>query len=225
MRTSTSSIQRARAPMHRKQASASFLPKGNSLPRSHTHTMPLALFLYAFVFLVGYLPGILLGRNSSGTLGDQLSAYYLDDASFSGWPKVFSGQMAACFLQLTCIWLCGFCVFGMVLLFVLFAAKGLFLGFCASACLTFGGASGFGRYWLVSCLPNVLFLFVCLWLAGYAFPLSRGLFQSVFLGGAPRGQLAGNGRRLTIRYLVCLALSGLISALYSGLVLLVLKIL
>lgn len=179
----------------------------------------------AIVFLLGYFPGILAGRKWKGELAQQLFAYYVDETNFSSWSRIFSAQMGACFLQLVLVWLCGFCVFGAVVLLLLFSAKGFFLGFCSSGVLIYGGGASFGRYWLTGCFPNIMFLFVALWLSGYAFALNRGLFQSTFLGGAPRGRLAGDARRLTIRFLLCVPLSCLISGLCSGMVLFVSRIL
>lgn len=178
----------------------------------------------AGVFLLGYLPGILAGQSGTSVIGQQIAAYYTDVARLSHWSELFSSQAAAFFLQLFSVWLFGFTAFGPGLLLLLFAGKGLFLGFCASQVLCIGGTKKLIVYWISSCLPNVLLLFILLWLAGYAVHMSHGLFQSIFLGGAPRGQLPGNARRLTVRFLLCLPFSVLICGLCSLFVILFIRL-
>lgn len=176
---------------------------------------------YAAAFLAGYLPGILAGRGGESALGQQLAACYMDTGRFSAWSQAFSGQMAAAFLQLLMVVLCGFCVFGSAFLVLGFAVRGAFLGFCAANVLFCGGPRALVGYWFSDCLPGVAVLFVCLWLACHAVRLSGGLFQSVFLGGAHRGQLAASARRLLVRSGTALLLCGLFSVLGAGLDLLV----
>lgn len=179
----------------------------------------------AAAFLAGYLPGILAGRSGQSELGQQLAAYYMDTARFSAWSQAFSSQLAAAFLQLLTVALCGFCVFGGAFLVLSFAVRGAFLGFCAANVLFCGGPRALLCHWLLDCLPNLAVLFVCLWLACYGVRLSNGLFQSVFLGGAPRGQLAGAVRRLLVRSGMALLLCGLFCALGAGLNVLVVGLL
>lgn len=176
------------------------------------------VFGCAAVFLAGYLPGILLGRNGTTILGQQLSMFYTAQDRLMVWSDLFISQSAAFFLQLFSVWLCGFTAFGFGLLLLLFAGKGLFLGFCSANILTLEGANALCLYWISGCLPQVMLLLLLLWLAGYAAALSHGVFQSIFLGGAPRGQLIGNARRLTVRFLLCIPVSWLIGLLCSGLV-------
>lgn len=175
------------------------------------------VFGCAAVFLVGYLPGILLGRNGTTTLGQQLSTFYTAQDRLMVWSDLFISQSAAFFLQLLSVWLCGFTAFGFGLLLLLFAGKGLFLGFCSANILTLEGTNALCLYWISDCLPQVMLLLLLLWLAGHATALSHGVFQSIFLGGAPRGQLIGNARRLTIRFLLCIPMSWFIGLLCSGL--------
>lgn len=172
---------------------------------------------YTAAFLAGYLPGILAGRGGQSTLGQQLAAYYADTSHFSVWTQAFSGLMAGAFLQLVTVVLCGFCVFGSAFLVLIFAARGAFLGFCAANVMACGGSRALALYWLLDCLPGLAVLFAALWLACHAVPLSAGLFQSVFLGGAPRGQLSAAARRLLVRSGAALLLCGLFSVLCAGL--------
>ena len=72
-------------------------------------------------------------------------------------------------------------------------------------------------YWLLSCLPDLSVLLIGLWLSGHALVLSRGLFQDVFLGGAPRGQLGAAARRLSVRAGTAFLAACLLSVFCSGL--------
>lgn len=183
------------------------------------------VLLCAGAFLIGYLPGIELGRGGDSVWGQQLAAYYLDPAHFAGWVPVFTDQMAAAFLQLLLIAVCAFSALGQGLLPLFFAARGCFLGFCAAYILAAGGTKGVVTYWLLSCLPDLGVLLVGLWLSGHALALSRGLFQSIFLGGAPRGQLHAATRRLAVRWGVAFLAVCLLSALSSGLCVLLVRFL
>ena len=149
-------------------------------------------------------------------LGQQLAAYYGQAEQFSAWGPLCLDQLAAAFLQLFFVLLCGFFAAGPVLLGLFFAAKGLFWGFCAANILQQNGAAGLLRYWVWAYLPALCLFFLCLWLAGYAVQLSGGLFQSVFGGGAPRGQLHAAARRLGVRFGVALLCAGLLSVVLSA---------
>lgn len=172
--------------------------------------------IYGVLFLVGYIPGIVTGRIDS-SLGELLARYYAEFPLDGSWLSVFLNQISASFLQILFVGLCGFSVFGTGFLSLLFLGRGAFLGFCASAILYQRGLVALGRYWGATCLPGLIVLFISLWLSDYAVQLSRGLFQSVFLGGAPRGQLIANARRLGIRCCIALLLSLLLCLVCSGL--------
>lgn len=156
-------------------------------------------------------------------LGQQLADYYMASGRFSMWGTAFANQMASSFVQLFLIAMCGLSAIGMALLIVLFGAKGVFMGFCAANVVAYGGGSALAVYWVNSCLPNLSLLFLTLWLAGYAAQLSHGLFQSVFLGGAPRGQLEAAARRMGVRCCIALLASGVFNALCSGISVLVIR--
>lgn len=181
------------------------------------------VLLCSAAFLLGYLPGILAGRGSQTVLGQQLADYYMESGRFSAWGPVFANQMTVSFVQLLLIALCGLSVIGTGLLVTLFGAKGAFMGFCAANVVASGGGGALAAYWVNSCLPNLSLLFLGLWLAGYAAQLSHSLFQSVFLGGAPRGQLEAAARRMGVRYCVALLASGVFNALCSGISVLVIR--
>ena len=176
-----------------------------------------ARLLLAGGLLAGYLPGLWAGRSGQTGLGQQLAAYYGQAEQFSAWGPLCLDQMAAAFLQLFFVLLCGFFTAGPVLLGLFFAAKGLFWGFCAANILQQNGAVGLLRYWIWAYLPALCLFFLCLWLAGYAAQLSGGLFQSVFGGSAPRGQLHAAARRLGVRFGVALLCAGLLSVVLSAL--------
>ena len=175
------------------------------------------VLLCAAAFLAGYLPGMGLGRGGDTPWGQQLAAYYLDISQFSTWLPVFTDQIAAAFLQLMLVVLCGFSSFGQGLLPLLFAGRGCFLGVCAANVASAAGAKGIVTYWLLSCLPDLSVLLIGLWLSGHALVLSRGLFQDVFLGGAPRGQLGAAARRLSVRAGTAFLAACLLSVFCSGL--------
>lgn len=207
-------VSRTRRPF-RKRKSLSAAPR-TVCPHTSNPNRGAFFFLCSGCFLLSYFPGILAGRSGASSLGQQLAAYYMDKGSHGTWLSLFFGQAASAFLQLVLVWLCGFAAFGLGLLILLFAFKGLFLGFCCANVLALGGIKSLCLYWLSDGLPNVLLLLVQLWLAGYAAALSKGLFQSIFLGGAPRDQPAANARRLSVRFLLSLLLSGLFSVLCSA---------
>lgn len=200
-------------------------PGGNSitLPYHRLGSGPLKAPSFSFVsavcggcFLVGYLPGILLGRTGAGILGEQLAAYYSNPAQFTSWLDVCLNEMAAAFLQLLFLVFCGFSVAGSVFLLMFFLGKGAFLGYCAVYVLAQGGGNALAFYWLCVCLPNILLLFFHLWLAGYAAELSIRLFQTVFGSGAPHGRVEAAVRRLLVRSCVSLIGSCLLSLFCSG---------
>lgn len=204
----------------------SALQKGR-IPRTTYHFAAVSgmVFLCALFFILGYLPGIFVGQGGKSELGQQLATYYTGSAKDISWGTSFYSQMLSAFLQHFSVLLCGFSPFGMVLLFLLFLAKGSFLGFCAANVLAVGGVKSLVVYWLLWCLPSLVILFLSLWLAGYAIPVSRGLFQSAFQGGAPRGQLNAAVRRLAVRFLTAMFFSCLFSAVFSGVFILVNRLL
>ena len=118
-------------------------------------------------------------------------------------------------LQLILVLLCGFCVWGVGLLALLFAARGLFLGYCAASVAAQSGASALLRYRLDTLLSDVGTLLLCLWLAGWAVRLAMELFRACagVLRGRHRAQRGGWQSVLPRRWR-CQRLS-LSSGLYS----------
>ena len=97
--------------------------------REHTsQTESGAALAFGVIFLAGYLPGIWLGRSGTTPLGQQLAAYYTSRPEGTSLAAAFGAQLAVSLLQLILVLLCGFCVWGVGLLALLFAARGLFLG-------------------------------------------------------------------------------------------------
>lgn len=172
---------------------------------------------YAAVFLLGYLPGIWLGRTGSWEPGSQLAAYYLAKTSYASLGAVWGWQFSAAFLQLTALYFCSFSSLGCFFFLPLFLVRGGFLGLCAACVLAAGETHGLVSYWLLHCLPNLTVLFAGLWLSGYGAPLSAGLFQSIFSGSVARGQLSAAVRRLTVRFALCLFLAAVASLASSWL--------
>ena len=172
---------------------------------------------FAAAFLMGYLPGIWLGRSGSLALAQQLAAWYMDKQNYALFSAVLVDLLSAAALQMTLILLCGLSAAGVPLLSLLFVVRGLFLGLCASSVFAQGGARSLVIYWLMSCLPDLAPLVTELWLSMYAAALAGGLFQEVFGSGAPRGALTGGVRRLFLRYIVGIFAAVLFCLIGSGL--------
>ncbi|MEE0411881.1 MAG: hypothetical protein UD273_03380, partial [Gemmiger sp.] len=68
-----------------------------------------AVWLFGTMFLAGYLPGIWLGRGGVSALGQQLAAYYTKSPENAAFAAIFGTEFSVSFLQLTAVFLCGFC--------------------------------------------------------------------------------------------------------------------
>lgn len=206
---------------------ATSLPRPQLFPRSHPRSRKprslrhgssnYLLMICAAMLVLGYLPGIFLGHDGHTSLGQQLALYYANNEQVLQWPTIFINYTAGPFLQIVFVLLCGFSALGSGFLLLYFLSKGIFLGFCAANLFFAGGVQDLVAYWFWTCLPDLIFTAVNLWLTGYALCLSQGVFQSVFLGGAPRGQLNAASRRLLVRSGITLFISGLIGIIFSGL--------
>ena len=172
---------------------------------------------FAAAFLVGYLPGILLGRSGALSVGAQVAAWYMDKQSFAVFGPAFSAFASGTILQLTFVLLCGLNVAGIPFLTFYFFLCGGALGFCAASVMAFAGAKALVIYWLLTLLPDLACLFLSLWLSGHAASLAEGLFRDVFAGGAARGALCAAARRLLVRYGAALLLGAAASAAGAGL--------
>ena len=188
MRTAQPTRPAVRARMFWPRQPASRVPQA---PANAAGRLPYVPLGCACLFLLGYLPGIWLGRTGAWESGSQLAAYYLSKSSYSTVFSVWQWQFSAAFLQLAALYLCSFSALGCFFFPILFFLR--------------------GGYWLLSSLSNLSVLFAGLWLSGYSAAISNGLFQCVFSGGAARGPLAGAFRRLTIRFLFCLLLAGTVN--------------
>ena len=169
-----------------------------------------AVWLFGTMFLAGYLPGIWLGRGSASALGQELAAYYTKSPENAAFAAIFGTKFSVSFLQLTAVFLCGFCVLGVGLLALLFAARGVFLGYCAASVAAVNGAAGLVQYRLVTIGTDTAALFLCLWLAGWSARLAGELFNAV-CGRATR-ETPGTLRRLAVRFGAALVLSAVFSA-------------
>ena len=181
------------------------------IPRRERALSPQALprIGCAAAFLAGYLPGIWLGRGGSA-LGQQLAAYYAKSPDGTAFAAAFGTEFAVCFLQLSAVLLCGFCVWGVGLLAAVFAVRGAFLGFCAASVTVESGAAGLLQYRAATMVSDVVVLLLCLWLAGWAAQLAAELFRAA-CGRATR-QTPGTARRLAVRYAAALAASAVFCA-------------
>ena len=172
-----------------------------------------AVWLFGTMFLAGYLPGIWLGRGGVSALGQQLAAYYTKSPENAAFTAIFGTEFSVSFLQLTAVFLCGFCVLGVGLLALLFAARGVFLGYCAASVAAVNGAAGLVQYRLATIVSDAASLFFCLWLAGWSARLAGELFNAV-CGHATR-ETPGTLRRLAVRFGAALVLSAVFSAVWT----------
>ena len=209
MRAAQTALRRPGMPMLR--------PAAERPHREHTpQTESGAALAFGVIFLAGYLPGIWLGRSGTTPLGQQLAAYYnTSRPEGTSLAAAFGAQLTVSFLQLILVLLCGFCVWGVGLLALLFAARGMFLGFCAASVAAQSGASALLRYRLDTLLSDVGTLLLCLWLAGWAVRLAAELFRAV-RGRAAR-ETPGTARRLAVRFAAALALSAAFAAVGAAL--------
>ena len=190
MRAAQTALRRPGLPMLR--------PAAERPHREHTpQTESGAALAFSVIFLAGYLPGIWLGRSGTTPLGQQLAAYYTSRPEGTSLAAAFGAQLAVNLLQLILVLLCGFCVWGVGLLALLFAARGLFLGYCAASVAAQSGASALLRYRLDTLLSDVGALLLCLWLAGWAVRLAMGDTGHSAAAGSPfcRGAGAVSGFR------------------------------
>ena len=191
---------------------ALLLPRRSERPRRESagtaHSG--AVWLFGTMFLAGYLPGIWLGRGGASALGQQLAAYYTKSPENAAFAAIFGTKFSVSFLQLTAVFLCGFCVLGVGLLALLFAARGVFLGYCAASVTAVNGAAGLVQYRLATIVSDTTALFLCLWLAGWSARLAGELFNAV-CGRATR-ETPGTLRRLAVRFGAALVLSAVFSA-------------
>lgn len=158
----------------------------------------------AFLFLTGYLGGILVCRSGVPEFGILLADYYMDKQNFTAFGSVFASMAAALFLQASAVTLCGTSAVGAAPLALLFASKGLLTGAAAASVYAAGGARGLVVYWLLTCLPDIAVLLLLLWLSQAAYGLSRALFQIMLGGGTVRGALKVKAKMLLYRYLLTL---------------------
>lgn len=185
---------------------------GRNTPKRRTAVISPWVWGCAGVFLLGYLPGIWIGRTGTTSFGQQLAAYYaaLVQSQQASLPTMFLQNFSAAFLQIFAVLLCGFSAWGCGFLLLLFAVRGLFLGFSAASAAAAYGAKGLLLYRLATAIPDIATLLLCLWLAGSAAALAAELFR----GMCGRGQHSRTGslRRLSVRF----AASVLLAVLFSG---------
>ena len=215
MRAAQTALRRPGLPMLR--------PAAERPHREHTpQTESGAALAFGVIFLAGYLPGIWLGRSGTTPLGQQLAAYYEKSPEEAAFVQLLRAQLAIDFLQLTAVFLCGFCVWGAGLLALLFAARGTFLGYCAASVAAANGAAGLVQYRVGTVVSDVATLFLCLWLAGWSVRLARELFRTV-QGRATR-ETPGTVRRLTVRFAAALVTAAVLTATETFLRLVILRL-
>ena len=109
MRTAQPTRPAVRARMFWPRQPASRVPQA---PANAAGRLPYVPLGCACLFLLGYLPGIWLGRTGAWESGSQLAAYYLTKSSYSTVFSVWQWQFSAAFLQLAALYLCSFSALG-----------------------------------------------------------------------------------------------------------------
>lgn len=170
---------------------------------------------FGFAFLLGYLPGITLGRGA-GFGVSILAEHYMDKQTFADFGAVFTDLFAGAFLQATILLLCGFCALGLGLMTAFFALKGMYLGFCAASVFAVGGAKSLVIHWLLTCLPDIGLLLVMLSLAACGAPLSFCLLRTALGSSTSPGNTYALSRACVLRYLLAVAIAALCCGLGAG---------
>ena len=168
-------------------------------------------------FWPGICRALWLGRDGATALGQQLAVWYTESPESTAFAAAFGARFAVGALQLCAVLLCGFCIWGVGLLVLLFAARGGFLGFCAASVAAADGVAGLLRYRRDTAVSDVATLLLCLWLAGWSAQLAAQLFCAA-RGRATR-ETPGTVRRLLSRFAAAMALSAAVSAVGGVLVL------
>ena len=117
MRTAQPTRPAVRARMFWPRQPASRVPQA---PANAAGRLPYVPLGCACLFLLGYLPGIWLGRTGAWESGSQLAAYYLSKSSYSTVFSVWQWQFSAAFLQLAALYLCSFSALGCFFFPILF---------------------------------------------------------------------------------------------------------
>ena len=117
MRTAQPTRPAVRARMFWPRQPASRVPQA---PANAAGRLPYVPLGCACLFLLGYLPGIWLGRTGAWEPGSQLAAYYLSKSSYSTVFSVWQWQFSAAFLQLAALYLCSFSALGCFFFPILF---------------------------------------------------------------------------------------------------------
>lgn len=181
-----------------------------AMPKRAAHPS-LQWFGFASLFLLGDVCGVLLGRGFDTVLGTALAEYALSSIGDPSYWSRFASLFATGFLQATLLLASGYCAVGAGVCGLFFALRGAYLGFCAANLYLLHGLRTLTVYWLGVFLPAAAMLVPLFRVAVCALPLSRGLWQSVFCGGAPRGKLPAVSRKLLYVYGVSLLVLLLIS--------------
>lgn len=146
----------------------------------------------ACLFLLGYLPGIWLGRTGAWVSGVSWRLTTCLKAATARFSLYGSGSFPAAFLQLAALYLCSFSALGCFFFPILFFLRGGFLGLCAACVLAAGESRGLVCYWLLSSLPNLSVLFAGLWaIRLQRSDKQRGCSSASFRAGPPVGSWRG----------------------------------
>lgn len=189
-------------------------PEQASRPLPHRVLSP--AFVFAFLFLAGYMAGIVLCRTGIPDFGAMMAEYYMDKQNFSSFLPVYCAQVSALFLQIVLLLLCGGNVVGFALTPAFFAGKGALLGICAASVLAQSGARGLVVYWLLTGVQDAAVLILLIWVAQAGHHLSTALLKNLMTGAAVRGAMKVKAKILGMRGLFGILVGAGISALGTG---------
>lgn len=122
----------------------------------------------------------------------------------ANWKGSFSGLFLSQSSFLIILLFAGLSAVGVLLIPLLFAAKGLGFGVIASAFITSAGKVGLLRLWLFHWLPEGVLLFLLLYQALAIWPLSKNLAKICFF--SKTGSIAGGITQKVIRQFLLLQL-------------------
>lgn len=183
------------------------------LNSAQTHACKCIIWI-VLAFLMGYFTGIYTGRLDRLQIFSQYTDYLMQAQTYASFWQNWLRLFSIAFLQASFVYVCGFHLWGYVLISSCFAFKGAMLGMCASRIYNTGGARQLLFYWILNFLPELTLSALILWLAYTACGVCKRIADTAFLGC--RGTLGSAVRRLSIRYLFCAAACAFGSALFSG---------
>lgn len=156
--------------------------KVRGLPRhmyAYIRDNPL-LCVFAALFLIGMLAGVLLLRNADGQLREVLRMLlggYVEKRSVQSFTAVAAASFGAMALLLLILFFCGFCTISQPVIIALILFRGMGYGFSIGGLYAEKGISAMQYVFLLLFIPLVLGVLLLICAARTSFLLSVRLFQ------------------------------------------------